>query len=72
MVEQLGRLRCLVALLATECLRRLDVSTMRAGAQLQRMQSRALRGGRPAFQIFLLTPPPQGRIVSLSVSYSCN
>ncbi len=35
MVEQLGRLRCLVALLATECMRRLDVSTMRVEAQLR-------------------------------------
>ncbi len=36
MVEQLSRLRCLVALLATECMRRLDASTMRAGAQLRK------------------------------------
>ncbi len=34
MVEQLRRLRCLVALLATKCMSRLDVSTMRTEAQL--------------------------------------
>ncbi len=37
MVGQLTWLGCLVAPLATECTRQLDVPTMRAGAQLQRV-----------------------------------
>ncbi len=44
MVEQLGRLRCLVAALATECMRRLDVSTMRAGARLHGAEAREVLG----------------------------
>ncbi len=35
MAEQLGRLMRLLAQLASECMRRLDVSAMRAGTRLE-------------------------------------
>ncbi len=46
MVGQLAWLGCLVACLATECTRQLDVPTMRTGARLERVRSRAFRGGQ--------------------------